>query len=65
MDEAISNQPTARLGQASKMAAAVLWLCSPGASFVLGVALPDGEDEFGGPGAATRGPQPRGRVVTR
>ena len=40
MDEAISNQPTARLGQASEMAAAVLWLCSPGASFVLGVAFP-------------------------
>jgi len=40
MDEAIANQPTARLGQASEMAAAVLWLCSPGASFVLGVALP-------------------------
>ena len=40
MDEAIANQPIARLGQASEMAAAVLWLCSPGASFVLGVALP-------------------------
>lgn len=40
MDEAIANQPIARLGQASEMAAAVLWLCSPGASFVIGVALP-------------------------
>jgi NAD(P)-dependent dehydrogenase (short-subunit alcohol dehydrogenase family) len=40
MDEAIANQPIARLGQASEMAAAVLWLCSPAASFVLGVALP-------------------------
>jgi NAD(P)-dependent dehydrogenase (short-subunit alcohol dehydrogenase family) len=40
MDEAIANQPIARLGQASEIAAAVLWLCSPGASFVLGVALP-------------------------
>jgi NAD(P)-dependent dehydrogenase (short-subunit alcohol dehydrogenase family) len=40
MDEALANQPIARLGQASEMAAAVLWLCSPGASFVLGVALP-------------------------
>src|SRR5438270_10592959 len=40
MDEAIANQPIARLGQASEMAAAVLWLCSPGESFVLGVALP-------------------------
>lgn len=39
-DEAIAGQPIARLGQASEMAAAVLWLCSPGASFVLGVALP-------------------------
>ncbi len=40
MDEAIANQPIARLGQASEMAAAVLWLCSPGASFVVGIALP-------------------------
>ena len=40
MDEALINQPIARLGQASEIAAAVLWLCSPGASFVLGVALP-------------------------
>jgi len=40
MEEAIASQPIARLGQASEMAAAVLWLCSPGASFVLGVALP-------------------------
>ena len=39
MDEAIANQPIARLGTADEMAAAVLWLCSPGASFVLGVAL--------------------------
>jgi len=30
MDEAIANQPAARLDQASEMAAAVLWLCSPG-----------------------------------
>ena len=28
------------LGTAEEMAAAVLWLCSPGASFVTGVALP-------------------------
>jgi NAD(P)-dependent dehydrogenase (short-subunit alcohol dehydrogenase family) len=40
MDEAIANQPIARLGQASEIAAAVLWLCSPGASFVIGIALP-------------------------
>jgi NAD(P)-dependent dehydrogenase (short-subunit alcohol dehydrogenase family) len=40
MDEAIANQPIERLGQASEIAAAVLWLCSPGASFVIGVALP-------------------------
>jgi NAD(P)-dependent dehydrogenase (short-subunit alcohol dehydrogenase family) len=40
MDEAIANQPIARLGQACEIAASVLWLCSPGASFVLGVTLP-------------------------
>jgi NAD(P)-dependent dehydrogenase (short-subunit alcohol dehydrogenase family) len=40
IDDATANQPIARLGQPSEMAAAVLWLCSPAASFVLGVALP-------------------------
>jgi NAD(P)-dependent dehydrogenase (short-subunit alcohol dehydrogenase family) len=40
MDQAVGSQPIARLGAADEMAAAVLWLCSPGASFVLGVALP-------------------------
>jgi len=39
-DEAAVNQPIGRLGTAEEMAAAVLWLCSPGASFVVGVALP-------------------------
>jgi NAD(P)-dependent dehydrogenase (short-subunit alcohol dehydrogenase family) len=37
---AISNQPIGRLGEAEEIAASVLWLCSPGASFVVGVALP-------------------------
>jgi NAD(P)-dependent dehydrogenase (short-subunit alcohol dehydrogenase family) len=39
-DEATAAQPIARLGRAEEMAAAALWLCSPGASFVVGVALP-------------------------
>ena len=38
--EAIASQPINRLGEADEIAAAVLWLCSPGASFVIGVALP-------------------------
>ena len=40
MAEAIRDQPIGRLGTADEIAAAVLWLCSPGASFVVGVALP-------------------------
>lgn len=38
--EAEANQPIGRLGTAEEMAQAILWLCSPGASFVIGVALP-------------------------
>jgi NAD(P)-dependent dehydrogenase (short-subunit alcohol dehydrogenase family) len=38
--EAIANQPINRLGEPEEIAAAVLWLCSPGAGFVIGVALP-------------------------
>lgn len=38
--EAEANQPINRLGTAEEMAQAVMWLCSPGASFVVGVALP-------------------------
>ena len=40
MAEALRNQPIGRFGTADEIAAAVLWLCSPAASFVVGVALP-------------------------
>ena len=40
MNEFLRDQPIGRMGLADEVAAAVLWLCSPGASFILGVALP-------------------------
>jgi NAD(P)-dependent dehydrogenase (short-subunit alcohol dehydrogenase family) len=40
LDAALESTPMARLGSAEEIAAVVLRLCSPGASFVTGVALP-------------------------
>jgi NAD(P)-dependent dehydrogenase (short-subunit alcohol dehydrogenase family) len=36
----LKEQPIGRAGRPEEIAAAVLWLCSPASSFVLGVALP-------------------------
>jgi NAD(P)-dependent dehydrogenase (short-subunit alcohol dehydrogenase family) len=40
MKEVIRDQPIGRAGRPEEVAAAAIWLCSPAASLVLGVALP-------------------------
>jgi NAD(P)-dependent dehydrogenase (short-subunit alcohol dehydrogenase family) len=40
MKEVAREQPIGRLGRPEEFAAAVLWLCSPAASFVIGAAIP-------------------------
>jgi NAD(P)-dependent dehydrogenase (short-subunit alcohol dehydrogenase family) len=40
LQQALANQPVDRLGESEEIAVAVLWLCTPGTSFIIGVALP-------------------------
>ncbi|MGC5172766.1 glucose 1-dehydrogenase [Microbacterium sp. DT81.1] len=40
VEGALASLPIGRLGTAEEIADSVLWLCSPGAGFVVGVALP-------------------------
>ena len=40
MKEVVRDQPIGRLGRPAEIAAAVMWLCSSDASFVVGAALP-------------------------
>jgi NAD(P)-dependent dehydrogenase (short-subunit alcohol dehydrogenase family) len=39
MKDILRAQPIVRLGRPEEIASAVLWLCSPGPSFVIGHAL--------------------------
>jgi NAD(P)-dependent dehydrogenase (short-subunit alcohol dehydrogenase family) len=39
MKDILKDQPIGRLGRPEEIASAVLWLCSSGASFVIGHAL--------------------------
>ena len=39
MDDMVGNLPIGRMGKPEEIASAVLWLCGPGASFVIGQAL--------------------------
>jgi NAD(P)-dependent dehydrogenase (short-subunit alcohol dehydrogenase family) len=68
MTEFLNEQPIGRMGRPEEIAAAVLWLCCPASSFVIGVALPVDRPLRRSLSAASGEPRPtasRSRTISR